>query len=379
MPLLQANYELRIYSPTDGTLQTIITPTEFTSMYLERTLNSYDTMTLYIDEDSPHVQYFVTDAIIEVRRRLARTNSTWYVESTLFHRTPDRRFTTNQKRQFISYSRGLNDLLHRRFILYPANTSFTLKDGPGETVMKAFVEENAGPSATSAFRKSTLWTAPIFGLSVQSDGAHGVTWKGARTWQNVLDVLNEISVVAGVDFDVVRTGPRTFEFRTYYPQYGQDLSASVLFSTGFANMTNVVFVQSRTEEVNAVVVLGPGQESSRITWPAVDAGATVDSPWNTIETVQDARAQPSVAEMETTAQQVLDEGRAQDDFSFTVLQTAIRQYGPVGEGEYWFGDIVRAQYGAVNVLRKIVGVTINLNQGNEDLQFSFSEYPSTPV
>lgn len=336
-------------------------------------------MTLYIEQNSPHVQYFVTDAIIEVRRKLARPGANWYVESTLFHRTPDHRDTSGQRKQFISYSRGLNDLLHRRFVLYSANSAQTLKSGPGETVMKEFVEENAGPSASSASRKSTAWTAPIFGFTVELDAGRGATWQGARAWQNILDVLNEISVVSSVDFDVVRTGPRTFEFRTYYPQYGQDLSASVLFSSGFGNMTNVVFVQSRTEEVNAVVVLGPGQESSRITLADADTTATVASPWNTIETVQDARAQPSLSEMQTTAQQALDEGKAQDDFSFTVIQTVTRQYGRHPEGEYWFGDIIRAVHESVNVVRKIVGVTINLNQGKEDIQLKFSEFPATPV
>lgn len=374
----QADYRLRVYSPTDGLLRAEIGPTEFSSFYLERTLNGIDTLTFRTDESANYIQYFVTDAIIEVWRRIWRPGTgyaAWYIESTLFHRTPQHDLTENGHRIFISYSRGLTDLLHRRNILYYANTAFTLKSGPGETVMKEFVEENAGPSASSALRRSTgTWVAPLLGLTVALDQGRGDNWVGARTWRNLFDTLVEISVATSVDFSVERTGPRAFEFRTYYPQLGQDRSSSVLFDPGFNNMSNVVMVNSRTEEVNAILILGQGEESNRVTYPQADAIAGAGSPWNVIESVRDARSQPTIAALQSEATEALNELKAQENFSFKVLQTDSRQYGQ--NGEYWLGDVIRARYLDVDIIRKIVGSTITLNDGKEEIDLDFSEFPT---
>lgn len=370
----QAEYQIRVYDPQTGTRQAIITTTEFRNFYLERTVNGIDTLTLAIDESSPNIQYFVTDAIIEVWRRIDRVGAVWYIESTLLHRTPQHDFTEQQRRIFTSYSRGLVDLLHRRSILYFANTAFTLKSGPGETVMKEFVEENAGPGAASALRRSSgTWTGPITGLTVQFDNGNGANWAGARAWKNLLDTLQEISVATSVDFDVIRTGPLTFEFRTYYPQLGQDLSNTVLFSPGFGNMTDILFIKSRTEEANAVLILGQGEQTTRVMWPQADAVAGADSPWNVIETIRDARSQPTLTELQSEATEALNELKAQNDFNFKVLQTDPRQYG--NGAEYWLGYIVRAQYEGTNVIRKIVGANISLGSGKEDISLIFSEFP----
>lgn len=375
----QARYQVRIYSPTTGLLTGVLT--NWRSLNLERHLNSASNMILSLEEQDPHVALFEVDAILEVWRRLDRPNAEWYIEATLFHRTPQNDFTEDQRRIFISYSRGLNDLLHRRTILYAAKTAYTLKTGPGETVMKEFVDENVGPGASNVLRKSTgTWNPVTLGFSIADDKGLGGTWAGSRAWKNVLDVLNEISIKSGVDFSVERIGPREFEFRTYYPQFGIDHTTpghltEVMFSPELGNMINITYVKSRTEEVNAIVALGQGEDTARILWPQIDIPGVIASPWNVCEGTRDARNEPTLTELQTTATEALRELSAQENFSFDVLQTSARQYG-VG-AEYWFGDIVRAKYGDIETVRKITGVTINVSEGKEEVHPELSEYPAT--
>lgn len=370
---MQARVELRLYRPSDGEQVGVIT--SWNSLNLVRTINHYDVMTLSLVEDDPRVPLFELDTIIEVRRRLTRPGAEWYTKAVLLHRSPQNALTNNGRQLFTSYSRSLNDLLHRRVLGYTANTAFTLKSGPGETVMKEFVNENAGPGANNAARQGS-WDALTLGLSIEPDNGQGLLWANAASWRNLLDLLTEIAVSTGVDFTIVRTGPRTFEFRTYYPQLGVDRSAYVLFDPEFNNMTDIVSVHSRTEEANAVLVLGQGERDQRRIYPAIDS-AYLDSPWNLSEITRDARNQPTLANMITDAEKALNEFRAQHNYTFRILQTPQRQYGATGE--YWFGDVTKASYRGSPAIRKIVGVTLNIQNGVEDIDFELSEFPSSAM
>lgn len=370
MPLLQADYQIRLYNPTTGLQVAVLT--DWRTFFLERTLNGIDTLTLSLQADDPNIEYFVLDAIIEVWRRLPRSGSEWYIETVLLHRTDRNDLESNGRRIFTSYSRGLNDLLHRRHILYAAKTAYVLKSGPGETVMKEFVDQNAGPGSANADRKDD-WNPIIDGLTIEGNEARGAVWAGSVPWKNLLDVLNTISLKSGVDFSVERTGVRLFQFRTYYPQYGTNRQYTTIFAPEYANMTNIVITKSRTEEANSVVALGQGEETARVLWPQGDTSAQAASPWNTIEFTRDARNDPTLTELQTTAQAALNELKAQNNFTFDVIQTSERMYGQ--DGEYWFGDIVRAQYGDVGTARKIVGVRFTVENGEEQIDFTLSEYP----
>lgn len=378
VPVRQARYEIWVYAPDTGARTAILT--DWRSMVLERTLNSFDTLTLSIGRDDPNIAAFVDDAIIEVRRRLSRPGSQWYVESTLLHRTPQDDFTENQLRIFTSYSRGLNDILRRRHIEYFANTAFTLKSGPGETVMKQFVDENL--VTINAVRRSVgTWEAAMSNFSIELDQGRGDQWAGARAWQNLLDVLGEISIAAGVDFSVERGAGNEMVFKCFYPQYGTDRSAIITFDPRFQNMTNITKIASRTEEANAVLVLGQGEEAARVVWSQADATATdasSTSPWRIKEAIRDARSQPTVTELQSVASQALKELNGQEaTFSFDVLQTSSRQYGR--GAEYWFGDVVKARYESDLTTIKIVGATLSMTEGVEKVDIKLAAHPTPRI
>jgi hypothetical protein len=192
----------------------------------------------------------------------------------------------------------------------------------------------------------------------------------------LLDLLQEISAVGAVDYDVVRTdvpgsGAVTFEFRCYSPQLGTDRSATVQFATQFGNMQNPYYTFSRTEEYNRIVVLGAGEDSSR-RFVVEESAYTADSPWNLIEKSQDARQEDTLAALIATADAALATGAPQETLTFSVLQTAAYQYGR----DYFLGDIVTAAFDDdISTTKKITGVTLNVSEGKEDIAITFSDLP----
>lgn len=349
-----AQYQVRVFDPLTGLqVGVIINPR---SLYYEKWVNNTDTYQLVLDADDPVIQYFVTDAIIEVWRRIPDT--AWVREICCFHRTEQYNLEENGRELYTSYGRGISDLLNRRNILYFANTTFTLKQGPGETVMKELVNENACLAAHNSARRSFgQYYAPIPGLTTSPDQAQGLEWKGSMPWRNLLDQLKEIALTTRIDFDVERIGPLEFCFNTYFPQRGIDRTATLTFSPRFNNMTNIVYAKSRVEEANVVAVLGQGEESSRRVIIR-QALSVLNSPWNLIETIRDARNTPDITGMITIGDTALQEVQAHQTFSFNTLQIASRQYGR----DYNVGDKVLAEYRDISIVKKITSARITLSR-----------------
>lgn len=367
--MAQARYHLRVYSPADGSLLTIID--NWRTLQYEKRVNDFHTLQLSLDASDAHIEFLTLDAIIEVWRRI--TGGAWYKELVTMHRTDQYDLYENGLETYTSYSRGLNDLLHRRHITYFANTAYTLKSAPAETVIKQFVTENATSAGNIAARRSFGTIDPtIYGLTVVANNALGAVWSGARAWRNLQDVLIEIALEKDIDFEIVRIGDSglAFEFRTYFPQRGIDRSSTLTFAPELGNMSRVTYTRSRTEEANVVYVLGQGSEASRTVVPrAAAANILAASRWNAIESVQDARGQPDLVSLQTQGDQQLAELAAEDRFEFTALQTDSRQYGR----DYDVGDIITAKYRSVTTTKKITAVAVSISEGVERIAPEFAD------
>lgn len=364
----QARYVVRLYSPDTGALIAIIDDLRFIN--IERYVNSYDIVTIGMDGNDPRTALFTLDAIIEVWRHIDRPDTDWYRESVALHRSPQRELTENQLHIFTSYSRGLLDLIRRRIIAYYANTAQTLKSGPGETVIKQFVDENAGPGAGGATTRLAIGTT--LGLEIEANAGLGTLWSGVRSWQSLLEVIQEVASLTSVDFDIERVGSsgRSFLFKTFYPQLGTDRRTSLVFSPTIGNMVAPSYTLSRTEEVTTVIVLGQGQENARAVVVRTSAAAAV-SPWNNIEASIDARNQNTIGGLQTAGDLQLLKSQTQESFTFNVLQISSVQYG----ADYFLGDIVTAGFEDVTSVRKITAIKIGVSEGRETITAEFSVYP----
>lgn len=367
---MQSRYQVILYN-TSGVRVAIFD--DWRAMLLERKVSDFDLLTFSLDSRDPRVSLFTLDAIIEVWRKPSFSGSVWVRESTLLHRTGMYQVTEGDHYIFTSYARGLEDFIRRREILYPANTSYTLKGGAADTVIAEYVDENAGPSADATIAPDVYArkrAGHIAGLTVSTAAGAAPSWAGQRSYQNLLTVIQEIGNLNSVDFDIQRTGysGTAFVFTTYYPQLGTDRSASVSFAPNLANMLAPTYTKSRTEECTVVIALGQGQESSRRTIIA-ESAATADSPWNDIEFSKDARNESTVQGLTDAAEEELIKLEAKENFEFQVLQTATSIYGR----NYFLGDIVTAYMSGITVTKKIVGVSMGFSQGKESLGITFAD------
>lgn len=382
---MAARLQLRRYS-TDGTLIDVLD--SWRSLSLQLRLNDFSTHEIHLDESRAELTW-PKDSIIRVLRSDPAQNLDWYTEYEGFHRTPQHEITEGGNRLFTSYGRSLEDLLHRRYILYGGGTSYTYKGPlfngvfglPADNIMKAYVRENIGELADSSAR---IAPGRIPNWITTADVGQAPVWSGERAFKNLLDVIQEVGRSladprAGVDFRVALATltPPTFVFTTGYPLIGQDLTTTVpplVFSDVNDNITNVSYTHSATEEITSVFAWGNGLGELRNVGQISNVTAVQESPWNYIETVRNFSSMSSEDALRIAAQQLLNVLGAQESFKFTPRQTNLAVYGR----DYHLGDRVFVQLGSIRRAKRLVGVNITSSgDGAEQLTFEFGDYMAT--
>lgn len=362
--------------------------TDWYSLEFRRKVNGVDSCTLEIDGNLDVIDEFVLDGQLEVwRSDLAASPAIpLYLEYEGFHRTEIRHTTIEGRSTYSSLGLGYDHLLDRRIVLYASGFGRANKQLAGETAIKQYVNENAGPAATSPPR--LLSSGVMAGLTIQPDGAAGAIWTGARAYRNVLDTLVEIARDSGVDFGVVGTGPATFEFRAQASPWGDDRTTvgldpatglngagnpPVIFSLEFGNMEAPSYSKDRRAEVNAVIALGQGQEADRVLAERTDVAAIAESTWNRLEISKQANSESTAAGLQSIGDEALAALQAKEVFSFSALQIPSTLYGR----DYFLGDLVTARYGTIEQNKKIIGVRITVREGNETIVLELSDVPLT--
>jgi hypothetical protein len=386
--------QARIYAP-DGSPLTVIE--DYQSLQVQHRLNDFDTHVLQLDK-ARHNQWraFTKDCFVEVLRSDLARGLDWYQEYIGFHRTPQHQVTEQGSQIFTSYGRSMEDLLHRRVILYAAETPYTKKgysamiDGhyvgvPADDVIKAYVRENIGELADNVSRL-TFGSIPTW--TTEPDTSEAPLWAGEIAWRNLLDVVQEIAnssvnlaadppnvIPRQIDFKVLLTSlnPPSFLFVTGHPMLGRDLTITnppVTFGLQFGNLSNINYTLSATEEATVIVATGLGMNSDRLTWLIRNEAAIAASPWNNIEFVRDNRVNESHESLATTAQKVLIELGAQENFKFAPIQTNQLCYGR----DYSMGDKVLISFEGITRAKRLTGVSLTSNQTDtEQLTFDFSD------
>ena len=369
-------------------------PGEFTLEIAKGRSESLDSLADYlanIDSGDDHS----LDAQIEIWREDTDAGITLYLDFEGFHRTGHRYQTEQGVERVVSYGRGYNDLLNVG-VGYPSLSAGAVKSGTGETVIKAYVEENLGSLSTVANGRDR--TIDLAGFSVEVDYARGDVWTGSRPRQNLLDVCQEIGhCVGGLDFQIVGMGRDevlgipTFQFQVRVPQWGEDRTnrgvdpltglnaagnAPVVFSVDFANMLVPQYSVSYTGAIPVVMALGQGIEADRTVYVKENTEALSLSHLNVREAYTNANTEDTTAGLDIAATTRLHELEARRVFDFVALQSAAVKYGR----DYGIGDIVTATYGGVTVHRKIsevavaIGSTTGVGQAaKDDIRITVSE------
>jgi len=244
-----------------------------------------------------------------------------------------------------------------------ANASLT--DHPDD-MMKVIVENELG--ATSGLVSRTKLTcAPEL-------GAGGAQITKAFAYRNVLTVLQEICETAqeknGVwlGFDVVRTAPGTFEFRTYTERRGQDHGRASgdprLVGKQCGNLSQAVFGTYHADERNVVLVAGQGEEDARTLVTRSNNKRMFASKWNRREYFKDSRDDSTTAALQADGDAALDEFRPRQVLTGTIHDTPGMQYNI----HYQFGDVLSAEAFGYHVDCHVGSVRVKVNQdGGEQL------------
>ncbi len=360
--------------------------TDWYSLSFTHRVNGVGSYNLQIDGDLNVINQFVLDGQIEIWRSdlVASPVIARYLEYEGFHRTPVRQTTGDGRSLFSSIGANYDHLLTRRIILYPPGSVQVAKAAVGETVIKEYVDENAGPGATTPPR--LLSAGNMIGLTIQADGAVGLVWTGSRAYRNLFDVIAEVGKESNIDFGIVGTGPATFEFQAKLAPWGDDRTtvglnpatglnaagnAPVIFSLSFGNMDTPVYSLNRGQEVNAVLALGQGQEADRLIVERTNVVAIAESTWNRMEASRQGNMETAVAGLQSVGDEALEALQAKETFGFQALQIPSTLYGR----DYFLGDLVTARYKNIERNKKIVGVTVTVAEGNENISLELSDVP----
>jgi hypothetical protein len=390
---MTANYQVWLKNPSGTRIAVLVDASARPSgtphalirnMALTHLENRPGSLRLEINGGSRLVPLFTDDCQLEAYRQDPNTTPTpmtWYREFEGFVVGQEQHFEENSRRRFVAHAVGYLDLVFRAKILYKAGSAFTDKSGPGETVIKQLVNENIGPGASNAAREVN-GVRP--GLTIEADQGRGGTWEGSRAWKTLGEAISEIAAVTGLAFDIVGTGPATFEFRVYEGQRGQDRTnvgldpstgkngagnTPIVFSDRRRNIKSAYYVRSRATEINTVAVLGPGEGANRLVTMRQDAGAAAASPWNQREDTVNASQEDTTAGREARGDAELEKRQLRENFGFTPRQLPSLTYGK----HYTWGDKVTGRLGDIERHKKLLGVKLSLDRGGEDIDLDFAD------
>ena len=331
----------------------------FTSLEYVRTENTIGSMILTIPRQLMRYEDFAVGQLFEIWRE--KHGSLELQNDTAYFLQDWQFYTDREGREYIQlFATDANWLLDTAIVWAYAGSAQAEKTGKPDDMMKAIVREQLGESAVAERRK----------LTVQNNvGAGGASITKAFAYRNVLTVLQELSDIANENgvylaFDVVRTGPATFQFRTYAGQRGTNHSRTSgdprLVGKQYGNLSEAAFGTFHSDERNWVLVAGQGEEDARMTVQRYNSSRIGSSKWNRREYFKDSRDNDNTAALQADGDEVLNDHKPKQVLTGRLLDTIGMQFGV----HYQFGDIVTAQAFGYNVDCHISSVRVRVDQDN---------------
>ncbi len=259
---MSATYVIFIFNPTTGARVAIIdNALELT--YVKR-VNEAGVFSFAVNRSHKDIGFLVDKALVEIWRSDLDGGIAPYCD---FYGLIRKRQTRGLPVNRVTVSGvGQMALLGWRTVNFRkavANrTIFT--SAKAETIMKTLVTYNATASATVVNNRISDGTWPDRTITVQADAAGGSTRDWECEQRNLLVTLKDLSRVGGGDFDLVKTGAMTWDFRFYAGQLGADRTASVKIGEDFGNMTNAELTEDWTNEKSVAIVGGQGEKADRV-------------------------------------------------------------------------------------------------------------------
>lgn len=244
-------------------------------------------------------------------------------------------------------------------LCFPAAPSLNLnaaysddRSGVAETVMRAYVDNNAGPSAAAIRR----WA----GLTLETDLARGSAVSYSARLDTLGDVLAQLALVGGgLGFRVTQTVDGTpLHFQVYEPT---DATLTARFDPGLGNIKHSTYGR-KAAGLNHVVVGGGGEGTLR-TFVEVDNPASQTEWGFRIEGFKDQRQTTDTTELTQAGQEELDTKGEQSNLTVEVINTEAVAYGT----SYVLGDLVTVVVDGVGVMDTVRSIDFELTDKGETI------------
>jgi len=233
-----------------------------------------------------------------------------------------------------------------------AAAAHDVRTGPAETVMRDYVNTNAGPGARSERQ--------VPGLRLAPDLARGATITGRARFDALDELLRDLALAGGdLGFRVVQaTDAAALEFQVYPTR---DLTTTAIFSAEYGNLRAYDYRRG-VPPGTYLYVLGGGDLTARAIIEGGDAAAIVA--WRRREQAVDARNTADVAELAIQRDKELLDRRADTGLSVTPLDAPGLAFGV----DYGLGDRVTVVVDGTPIREVVREVRITLDtQGGETL------------
>lgn len=376
------NAYIRVRNSTTGAIKAIIAPSGkqlppeieassgtnpngFLSLMWRKLRNDEHYCEFTLDYDNPDLALLSDKDQIEVVRADLdlETPITEYVSFDGLYRDALIKFDTQaQVQTALLRCYGLNHMLGWRDIDYPANkTNYTkFTTAKAETIYKRLVDTNLGVNSLTANGRTI--SAPHTGFSVEADSLRGNTISIGISHQNLLEALRKLALSAGGDFNIVRTGVNTFQFRWVANTDRTTGASAVIFSIDRGNMANPSLLIPRSTERTSFIVGGGGQDDARVMRSVL--GPNYNASTNNTEYFVDGRN----SGVDTTILDGLGAVEAQkrrlrNVLNYDVIQTVHTQV----ERDYFLSDKIKAVFAGTTVSQYVDEIIFIYKDGKEDV------------
>lgn len=234
-----------------------------------------------------------------------------------------------------------------------AAAAYDVRTGAAETVMRAYVDANAGPGARPERAVSGLRLAPDLG--------RGGTVTGRARFPALDELLRDLALTGGdLGFRVVQaTDGAAREFQVYPTR---DLTATAVFSAEYGNLAAYDYRRG-VPPGTYVYILGGGQGTARTIIEGGDSAQI--AAWRRREQAIDARNTSDVGELTAQRDKELLDRRADVGLSATPLDGPGLAFGV----DYGLGDRVTVLVDETPIQEVIREVQITLDpQGGETIE-----------
>lgn len=222
--------------------------------------------------------------------------------------------------------------------------AYDVRTGKAETVAKAYVDANIGPSAPAA-RK-------ISALTIDTDLARGSTVVASARFDKLGQIISSLLVLDGLGFDIKQSGS-TLVFEVFAPV---DRSDSIRMDVDNLRLEKSEYTYQRPEATR-VIVAGQGQGGERAFVERSSAASTsAESAWGRrIEVFKDSRNTADTAELQIAGDEILAAGgKTLEGIKVTPSDDQTMRYGV----DWGLGDKVTVVIGSTQVAQVVTEVAI---------------------